>query len=39
MVAANRERRYPVGIQTFSDIRADEYVYVDKTEYVYRLAH
>ena len=32
-------RRYPVGIQTFSEIREQGYVYVDKTEYVWRLAH
>lgn len=31
-------RRYPVGIQTFSEIRKGNYVYVDKTAYVYRLA-
>ena len=29
---------YPIGIQTFSDIRRDGYVYVDKTAQVYRLA-
>ncbi|MDE7081119.1 MAG: ATP-binding protein [Muribaculaceae bacterium] len=30
-------RRYPIGIQTFADIRNGGYVYVDKTEYVWRL--
>lgn len=30
---------YPVGIQTFSDIRENNYLYIDKTEYVYRLTH
>ena len=25
-------QRYPIGIQTFEDIRRDGYVYVDKTE-------
>lgn len=30
--------KYPIGIQTFEDIRRDGYVYVDKTEQVYRLA-
>ncbi len=30
-------RRYPIGIQTFSDIREGNYVYVDKTEYVYNM--
>ena len=29
---------YPIGIQTFSDIRRDGYVYVDKTAQVYKLA-
>lgn len=33
------ERRYPVGIQTFSEIIEDGYVYVDKTDLVYRLCH
>lgn len=32
-------RRYPVGIQTFEDIRREGYVYVDKTEFIWRLAH
>ena len=30
--------RYPIGIQTFSDIRRGGFVYVDKTEQVYDLA-
>lgn len=32
-------RRYPVGIQTFSIIREENYLYIDKTEYVYRMTH
>src|SRR5574344_831207 len=28
-------RRYPIGIQSFEKIRTDNYVYVDKTQYVY----
>lgn len=32
-------RRCPVGIQTFSEVRSNGYVYVDKTRYVYELAH
>jgi len=32
-------RRCPVGIQTFSKIREGNYLYVDKTEYVYNIAH
>lgn len=31
-------RKMPIGIQSFEDIRRDNYVYVDKTEIVYRLA-
>ena len=30
--------KYPIGIQTFEEIRTGGYVYVDKTEYVFRLA-
>lgn len=32
-------RRYPIGIQTFSYIREGNYLYIDKTEYIYRLSH
>ncbi len=32
-------KRCPVGIQTFSDIIENNYLYVDKTEHVYRLTH
>ena len=32
-------KRYPIGIQTFSEIRKGDYLYVDKTEYVYRMTH
>ena len=32
-------RRYPVGIQTFSNIIRGNYVYVDKTDLVWELAH
>ena len=32
-------RLYPIGIQTFENIRNDNYLYVDKTEYIYRLTH
>ncbi len=31
--------RYPVGIQTFEKIREEGYLYVDKTRYIYDLAH
>ena len=30
---------YPVGIQTFSEIVTKNYIYVDKTEYIYRMTH
>lgn len=30
--------KYPIGIQDFSSIIRDGYVYVDKTDLVYRLA-
>ncbi|MBR1935478.1 MAG: AAA family ATPase, partial [Muribaculaceae bacterium] len=32
-------RRFPAGVQDFERIREDGFVYVDKTEYVYRLAN
>ncbi len=32
-------KKCPVGIQTFSDIIEEGYLYIDKTEYVYNLAH
>ncbi len=32
-------KRYPIGIQTFETIRERDYLYVDKTDYVYNLAH
>ena len=35
----NEDMNYPVGIQTFSEILKNEYVYVDKTDLVWRLAH
>ena len=28
-------RRYPIGIQTFSEMREGNYVYVDKTDLVW----
>ncbi len=30
---------YPIGIQTFSEIRKTDKLYIDKTEYIYRMAH
>lgn len=34
----SRKYKYPIGIQTFADIREGGYIYIDKTGYVYRLA-
>ncbi len=31
--------KYPIGIQTFEDLRTDGFVYVDKTDMVYSLAN
>ena len=31
------ERKYPVGIQTFSEIRKGNYVYIDKTDLVWQM--
>ena len=30
---------YPVGVQTFSEIRTKGYLYIDKTAQVYRMTH
>ncbi len=34
-----QRKLYPIGIQTFSEIRRKDYLYIDKTEYVYRMTH
>lgn len=34
-----RAMKYPIGIQTFEQIREDGYVYVDKTDMVYSMTH
>ena len=34
-----KQRKYPIGIQTFSELREKEYIYVDKTACVYRMTH
>lgn len=38
MTTIDNQRRYPVGIQTFSEIIKGGYVYVDKTDLVWELA-
>ena len=32
-------RKYPIGIQTFSEIRKGNYVYIDKTDLVWNMVH
>ena len=45
MSANNKDKRtmarklYPLGIQTFERIRKEDKLYVDKTEYIYRMTH
>ena len=34
-----QQKFYPVGIQTFSEIIGKNYLYIDKTEYVYCMTH
>ena len=33
------QKKYPIGIQTFSKIREGNYLYIDKTELIYRIVH
>lgn len=33
----NHIRKYPIGIQSFEDLRREGYLYVDKTALIYRL--
>ncbi len=30
---------YPIGMQTFSEIREEDFLYVDKRKYIYRMTH
>ena len=32
-------KRFPIGVQDFAQIRENEYFYVDKTDFVYKLTH
>ena len=34
-----KPRLYPIGMQTFSDIREGGFLYIDKTAYIYRMTH
>lgn len=38
-MATRKERRLPVGIQSFREIREEGYVYVDKTDIVWNLVN
>ena len=35
----DQARKLPIGIQSFEKLREEGFLYVDKTEYVYKLAH
>ena len=39
MMAETSERRLPVGIQSFKEIRKENYLYVDKTDLIWNLAN
>ncbi len=39
MLPPMNPQRYPIGIQTFSKIREEGYLYVDKTDLVYQMAN
>ena len=32
-------KKYPIGMQSFSTMRKENYLYIDKTEYIYRMTH
>lgn len=36
---ADTIRKLPVGIQSFSGLLKDQYIYIDKTEFIYKLRH
>ena len=38
-MASDSIRKLPIGIQSFESLREDGYLYVDKTEYIYRLVN
>ena len=33
------EKKFPIGVQVFEKLRSDNYLYVDKTEYIYNLVN
>ena len=34
-----KEKKFPIGVQVFEKLRSDNYLYVDKTEYIYNLVN
>jgi hypothetical protein len=32
-------KNLPIGIQSFSDLRSRDYLYIDKTQYIYNLVN
>lgn len=39
MAMEQAKQRYPIGIQTFSKLREEGYVYIDKTKLIYQIVH
>ncbi len=39
MIMSSQKMKYPIGIQSFKSLRENNYAYVDKTAYVYRLVN
>ena len=39
MVMNDMLRKLPIGIQTFEDIRTGNYLYVDKTAFIWKIAN
>ena len=39
MMEQQQLKKCPIGIQTFEEIINKGYLYIDKTEYVYRMVH
>ena len=35
----NIVRKLPIGIQSFDKLRTENYLYVDKTEFIYQMAY
>ena len=39
IIAMNKRTKFPIGIQSFEQIRTEDYLYVDKTEHIYNLVN